>query len=160
MLQDKEKEMKSGLLDAELPGMDPAGPYFQWMPTFVRLDPSDATLVDIIHSNGVANFALGGWGSSQPMGHLDFYPNGGAHQPGCPAVELPAGLSIDDIVDFGTGLVACSHSRAVDLFTESLRSPVRPVAYECPSYHDFEQVSLLSLVQLLVARFPTGPPAN
>jgi len=120
-------------------GMDPAGPYFQWMPTFVRLDPSDATLVDIIHSNGVANFALGGWGSSQPMGHLDFYPNGGAHQPGCPAVELPAGLSIDDIVDFGTGLVACSHGRAYDLFTESLRSPVRPVAYECPSYHDFQQ---------------------
>jgi hypothetical protein len=30
---------------------------------------------DVIHSNG-ENLILGGLGSWQPMGHVDFYPNG------------------------------------------------------------------------------------
>ena len=32
-------------------GLDPAGPMFQDMPTFVRLDPSDAQFVDVIHTD-------------------------------------------------------------------------------------------------------------
>ena len=40
-------------------GLDPASPLFKDMPTFVRLDPSDAMFVDVIHSdadNDVLNF--------------------------------------------------------------------------------------------------------
>ena len=40
-------------------GLDPASPLFEDMPTFVRLDPSDAIFVDVIHSdanNDVLNF--------------------------------------------------------------------------------------------------------
>ena len=40
-------------------GLDPAAPLFEDMPTFVRLDPSDALFVDVIHSdagNNVLNF--------------------------------------------------------------------------------------------------------
>ena len=33
-------------------GLDPAGPYFERMPTFVRLDPTDALFVDAIHTDG------------------------------------------------------------------------------------------------------------
>lgn len=36
----------------------------------------------MIHSNG-ENLILGGLGSWQPMGHVDFYPNGGRMQKGC-----------------------------------------------------------------------------
>lgn len=32
-------------------GLDPAGPLFQYTPTMVRLDPSDAKFVDIIHTH-------------------------------------------------------------------------------------------------------------
>jgi hypothetical protein len=41
-----------------------------------RLDDSDAHFVDVIHSNG-ENLILGGLGSWQPMGHVDFYVSSG-----------------------------------------------------------------------------------
>lgn len=40
-------------------GLDPAEPYFQGMPTNVRLDPTDAQLVDVIHTDGKSIFLLG-----------------------------------------------------------------------------------------------------
>ena len=41
-------------------GLDPAGPYFEWMPAFARLDSGDAQFVDVIHTNGVATILQGG----------------------------------------------------------------------------------------------------
>lgn len=32
-------------------GLDPAEPFFQYMPAVVRLDPSDASFVDVIHTD-------------------------------------------------------------------------------------------------------------
>ena len=57
-------------------GLDPAEPYFQGMPAHVRLDPTDAELVDVIHTDGKGIFFLG-YGMSQTCGHIDFYPNNG-----------------------------------------------------------------------------------
>lgn len=60
-------------------GLDPAAPGFELLygPT-EHLDKSDADFVDIIHTSaGLLGFLA-------PIGHLDFYPNGGiASQPGC-----------------------------------------------------------------------------
>ncbi len=32
-------------------GLDPAGPFFRTVPTYARLDPSDAQFVDVIHTD-------------------------------------------------------------------------------------------------------------
>lgn len=63
-------------------GLDPAGPLFESQDRRARLDSMDAQFVDVIHSNG-ENLILGGLGAWQPMGHVDFYPNGGRMQKGC-----------------------------------------------------------------------------
>jgi len=62
--------------------LDPAEPHFADTETEVRLDPSDAEFVDVIHTDAAA-FISGGFGIKQPVGHVDFYPNGGEIQPGC-----------------------------------------------------------------------------
>lgn len=59
-------------------GLDPAGPGFNEAPAFARLDASDAVVVDVIHTS-MRVLAL-----AHPLGHVDFYPNGGRAQPGCP----------------------------------------------------------------------------
>lgn len=67
--------------------MDPASPgfkdsWFSWETTY-RLDVSDADFVDVIHT------AMGFTGLSIPIGHADFYPNGGVSpQPTCQHYNL------------------------------------------------------------------------
>ena len=49
--------------------------------TYRKLSKNDANFVDIIHSNsGAFPQAASLW---DPLGHQDFYPNGGYDQPGC-----------------------------------------------------------------------------
>lgn len=63
-------------------GLDAAGPLFEKADTAVRIDKSDATYVDLIHSNG-GNEDDGFLGINRACGHADFFPNGGHQQPGC-----------------------------------------------------------------------------
>ena len=63
-------------------GLDPAGPLFEGYSPKVRLDKTDADYVDVIHSNG-DSLIIGGLGAWEPIGHVDFYPNGGKAQKGC-----------------------------------------------------------------------------
>ena len=72
-------------------GLDPARPGFDFDLADARLDPSDATFVDVIHSDvsdGVIDCSLG---LKRPCGHVDFYPNGGKQQPGCGASNVIEG---------------------------------------------------------------------
>ncbi|XP_045242457.2 lipase member H isoform X4 [Macaca fascicularis] len=70
-------EMYDGQL-GRITGLDPAGPLFNGKPHQDRLDPSDAQFVDVIHSD------IDALGYKEPLGNIDFYPNGGLDQPGCP----------------------------------------------------------------------------
>lgn len=63
-------------------GMDPAEPHFAKAQPPVRLDRSAAHYVDVIHTDASA-FIRGGLGIVDPIGHVDYFPNGGTNQPGC-----------------------------------------------------------------------------
>ncbi|KAH8261502.1 hypothetical protein KR044_010352, partial [Drosophila immigrans] len=58
-----------------------------------QLSAQDAVYVEVLHTNG------NGLGTMQPLGHVDYYPNGGQQQPGCDSD-------------------ACAHERALDLAVE------------------------------------------
>lgn len=64
---------------SRISGLDPALPGFEITAgPELRLDPTDAEFVDVIHTCG------GVLGFYEPLGHVDFYPNGGVpSQPGC-----------------------------------------------------------------------------
>lgn len=95
-------------------GLDPAGPCFSYAYSTQRLDKTDAAYVDVVHSNRLVQ------GVIEPLGHADFYINGGGpNQPGC---IMPS----------------CSHLRAAQVYTESIITPKSFVAVRCKSWKHFE----------------------
>ncbi|KAH1029394.1 pancreatic triacylglycerol lipase [Dendroctonus ponderosae] len=100
---------KIGLIIA----LDPAGPFISSTNSSFSVYPTDAKYVQGIHTNG------GTLGMLDPVGHSDFYPNGGARQPGC-----------------GIDLIGnCAHNRAWQLFAESVTDN-RFVASSCATLED------------------------
>ena len=68
---------------SQITGLDPAGPEFDGMSYLVRLDPTDANFVDIIHSDAEILYPyIFGAGIQMSSGHVDFWPNGGRSHPG------------------------------------------------------------------------------
>ncbi|XP_046636690.1 pancreatic lipase-related protein 2-like isoform X2 [Daphnia pulicaria] len=125
-------------------GLDPAGWYFRRMPTFARLDPSDAQFVDAVHTDGEGILAVG---LLEPLGHLDFYPNGGGRQPGCILSELRSAknLSSNNLIDDVTNATSCSHMRVLDLYSESfLPDACQSIAYKCSDYESFQKAECTS----------------
>ena len=45
------------------------------------LSKNDADFVEVVHTNGGTNHST--IAIFDPIGHVDFYANGGQHQPGC-----------------------------------------------------------------------------
>ncbi|XP_045449621.1 lipase member I-like [Melitaea cinxia] len=104
---------KSHLL-GRITGLDPAGPCFSFAYPDQRLDKMDAKYVDVMHSNMLVQ------GVIEPLGHADFYLNGGGpQQPGC---IMPS----------------CSHLRAAQVYAESIRTPKSFVGIRCRSWQQFE----------------------
>ncbi|XP_023230832.1 pancreatic triacylglycerol lipase-like [Centruroides sculpturatus] len=113
-------------------GLDPASPLFEGYSAKVRLDPSDADYIDVIHSNG-NSFLKGGLGSFEPMGHADFYPNGGRIQVGCNNIFIGA---ISDIF-YGNWQSLCNHRRAFRFFIDSILPGCIFTAFNCESFEKF-----------------------
>eukprot|EP00079_Xenopus_tropicalis_P013438 XP_002941885.2 PREDICTED: pancreatic lipase-related protein 2-like [Xenopus tropicalis] len=110
-------------------GLDPARYYFEGAPAEVRLDPTDATFVDVIHTD---TSPLTGVGIVKPIGHLDFYPNGGKRMIGCPS-KLSFLSNFNALIDS----VVCHHFRALRYYYESIKSPEGFLGYPCDSYVSF-----------------------
>lgn len=104
-------------------GMDPAGPDFDGALDSFRLDKTDANFVQIIHTNG-GSVLEGCVGLMDALGHVDFFPNGGKHQPGC-----TAGGSWMDLLTGG-----CSHSKSHKYWMESINSQTAFLSRPC---HDW-----------------------
>lgn len=98
-------------------GLDPAAPLFTF--TKNRINRRSAKFVDIIHTAGEFTSL------ESPLGHADFYPNGGVHpQPGC---------ENDRSLDH-----KCSHFRAYKFYTESIGHPTSFKSLSCQNWIDFE----------------------
>jgi pancreatic triacylglycerol lipase len=93
------KEVRRGRVHSII-GLDPAGPLFSTRDPSGRLDAGDADYVEVIHTNGPTLLIVGA-GIGSPIGHADFWPNGGTSQPGCLTNT-------------------CSHGRAVDFYGKTL----------------------------------------
>uniref|UniRef100_A0A3B3VCU9 Lipase, member Ia n=1 Tax=Poecilia latipinna TaxID=48699 RepID=A0A3B3VCU9_9TELE len=100
--------------------LDPAGPTFTDKPPEQRLDPTDAQFVDALHTD------IDFLGFRAPLGHIDFYPNGGTDQPGCPKTVLSP-----------SGYFKCDHQRSVFLFMDTINDSCPSRAFPCSSHEDF-----------------------
>ncbi|XP_011684982.1 PREDICTED: pancreatic lipase-related protein 2-like [Wasmannia auropunctata] len=114
---------RKSLLVGRITGLDPASPFFRhhlFREKSRKLDATDARLVDVIHTDGSQDF-MDGFGLLKPIGHIDFFPNGGREQPGCTDIKNSVVVSHlkEDVLDKN---IACSHLRAFQLYVESIRS--------------------------------------
>ncbi|XP_072118296.1 lipase member H-like isoform X1 [Mobula birostris] len=101
-------------------GLDPAGPLFRAQKEDDRLDPKDALLVEVLHTD------IDALGYRGYLGHIDYYANGGTDQPGCPATILS-----------GKKYMVCDHQRSVYLYINSMNSSCNIINYPCASYAEF-----------------------
>uniref|UniRef100_A0A8D0G868 Triacylglycerol lipase n=1 Tax=Sphenodon punctatus TaxID=8508 RepID=A0A8D0G868_SPHPU len=119
-------------------GLDPAQPYFQGTPIEIRLDKSDAVFIDVIHTDSAPTIPYLGFGMSQAVGHLDFYPNGGEYMPGCGKNPISQIVDLDGIWEGTRDFVACNHLRGYKYYSESIVSPDGFLGYTCAAYNAFE----------------------
>ncbi|XP_024411170.2 pancreatic lipase-related protein 2 [Desmodus rotundus] len=128
-----------GGLVGRITGLDPAEPCFQGTPEEVRLDPSDAMFVDVIHTDSAPIIPFLGFGMSQKVGHLDFYPNGGKHMPGCQKNTVSTIIDINGIWEGTRDFIACNHLRSYKYYSSSILSPSGFLGYPCKSYKKFQE---------------------
>ncbi|XP_031327798.1 phospholipase A1-like [Photinus pyralis] len=93
-------------------GLDPAGPLFVDTERPNRLDSSDASFVDVIHTNGGFLGYLGN------CGHADFYINCGSIQVGCTMPDY----SLNSFMNLPMSIGMCHHMRSIDIWTEAVQT--------------------------------------
>ena len=112
-------------------GLDPAGPLFGKNAS-ERLDKNDAEFVDIIHTDKILGLDL-------PIGHADFYPNGGESQPSCSNKTINKTNSIHKKRNLMNAIesVKCSHAKSVEFFIQSINSNCKFFSISCSSYQNY-----------------------
>ncbi|XP_068113986.1 pancreatic triacylglycerol lipase-like [Hyperolius riggenbachi] len=123
---------------SRITGLDPAEPYFQYTPSEVRLDLTDADLVDVIHTDGGPFLPNLAFGMSQPIGHLDFYPNGGVQMPECPQSRESAEVNVEDFWRGTLRSFTCNHDAAKRYYLASINQPSAFSSFPCTSWNTFE----------------------
>lgn len=73
---------------SRITGLDPALPLFANTPNYRKLNKHVAEFVDVIHTN--AHIA----GMYLPIGHVDFYVNGGTILPNCPSLNCVSSCTL------------------------------------------------------------------
>uniref|UniRef100_A0A1B6D7K8 Lipase domain-containing protein n=1 Tax=Clastoptera arizonana TaxID=38151 RepID=A0A1B6D7K8_9HEMI len=139
-----ELKLEHNLTLGRITGLDPAMPHFRNTAPIVRLDPTDAIFVDVIHSD-TTPFVQGGLGMKEPVGHLDFYPNGGEDQPGCNEsiikyIHLEKGSFYKGVKK----MLGCDHLRSHEYFIESINTRCNFLAVECDTWENFVQGNCFS----------------
>ncbi|XP_015439837.1 PREDICTED: pancreatic triacylglycerol lipase-like [Dufourea novaeangliae] len=105
----------NGTVDSVV-ALDPALPKFGNHGPGQTVSRGDAACVEVIHTNS------GLLGHNISLGDIDFHPNGGSLQAGCPTII--GGL--------------CSHLKAYKFYAESINSRLGFWAVKCNSYEDFK----------------------
>ncbi|XP_043841868.1 inactive pancreatic lipase-related protein 1-like [Dromiciops gliroides] len=122
---------------SRITGLDPTESSFEGASEEVRLDPSDALFVDVIHTDSAPLIPNMGFGTTQLVGHLDFFPNGGKEMPGCKKNVLSQIIDIDGIWSGTRDFVACNHLRSYKYYSDSILNPDGFAAFPCTSYKAF-----------------------
>ncbi|KFB37748.1 hypothetical protein ZHAS_00005062 [Anopheles sinensis] len=103
-------KLQNGQLNTII-GLDPAGPLFSLADSDI-MAPRDAQYTEAVFTNaGLLGFDL-------PLADANFYPNGGRSQPGC-GIDVAGN---------------CAHSRAHELYAESVSTTVGFRATRCASH--------------------------
>ncbi|XP_030023024.1 lipase member I isoform X2 [Manduca sexta] len=105
----------TGRKPLRLTGLDPAGPCYRDLPPAARLNAQVAHKVDVLHTS------IDGFGIAEPLGHIDFYANGGEYQPSMVGnFIMPCFL-------------LCSHIRAAKYWVLANIFPDKFIAVQCDS---------------------------
>ena len=113
----------TGLKVGRITGLDPASLCFTETDDLAlqkQLTRDKADFVDVWHSN--ANLEKHGAGVSRPIGHIDYWINGGKFQPICKNIDSlnsELGQGVKEILVDG-GVSPCSHSMVEHYFIDSL----------------------------------------
>jgi len=143
--------------------LDPAEPWYGQTKEENRMNKEDADFVDVIHTNS-GGLLHGGLSFMENMGHIDFYPNGGNHQPGC--TELCIGDWCFHGNNDGISLIdwfkgGCSHGRSHEFYVESIVSMVQEsypfMAEFCQDWEYFDNGICLHLQDNMI---PMGEHAR
>ncbi|XP_012276801.1 pancreatic triacylglycerol lipase [Orussus abietinus] len=113
---------------ARITALDPAQPGFQGKAASIRINDSDASFIDVVHTDGKPFLPFLGLGMSESVGTVDFFVNGGLLQPNCLLDGEPVVIkSLFDIpkltIDVMYNLATCSHSRASRYMAAAIRGP-------------------------------------
>ncbi|CAK1543642.1 unnamed protein product [Leptosia nina] len=114
---------------SRITALEPAGPCFRFLNSTDRLDRSNADFVQVVHTN------IDGYGMANPMGHIDFYVNGGEYQ--------PADLN------FFPCTATCSHFRVLTLWAVAMKNSRKFIAIKCDTIQEARDSSCYDKVPLV-----------